>query len=178
MEQTLSTQNELSIKTDIEIIFKKYYKLIFNIINGKIRDYNLADDLTQDVFYELYRKKDKIKIQTSLKSYLIRSAINTALNQLRKKKIEYTETLPETHYDNSYENDYSETDILKQVLYNAIDNLPPKCKQVFVMSRTHGLTYEEIAEELGIAKKTVDNHIGKALSILRTEMNKFKTSRC
>ena len=178
MEPLTLDKTEVTLKSDIETIFKKYYKLVYNVVRSKLNDNFTAEDLTQDVFYEFWNKRDKIVIHTSLKSYLIRSAINTVYNHFRKKKLIYTSDIP-TEIPNN-DQDYieaignDETDGLKIHLYSAIDRLPPKCKEVFVLSRTHGLTYEEISEVLNISKKTVDNHIAKALKRLRVELNNYR----
>jgi len=61
----------------------------------------------------------------------------------------------------------------KEEIFKSLRHLPPKCREVFVLSRQNGLTYTEIADSLGISKKTVENHMVKALSIIRTHLNKL-----
>lgn len=65
----------------------------------------------------------------------------------------------------------AEKHLLKQKLYNSVRQLPPKCREVFMLSKVNGLTYSEIAEQLGISVKTVENQMGKALRTLRNLMS-------
>jgi RNA polymerase sigma-70 factor, ECF subfamily len=112
----------------------------------------------------------------SIKSYLYRSAINTALNYIEKNKRSVQITKIESVTD-SYKASHTEEKIsfkeLEGKVSAAIDTLPPKCKIIFVMSRYDELSYKEIAEALDLSIKTVENQIGKALSILRDNLKGY-----
>jgi len=167
---------ELNLEDDLELIFKKYYKLVCSSIYKLIPDYNLAEDLAQDVFCDLWRKKDQLKINTSLQAYLRRSGVNKALNHIRKKKIisgnDDTSILVNIQAGNR--GDRLEYVELQDVINRTIDNLPERCRIIFMLSRFEEYSYKQISEELGISTKTVENQISKALKRLRKAVKSYK----
>ena len=159
----------------IERIFKQYYSYICSAVYKIIPDSNLTEDLAQDVFYELWKKRERIEINSSLKAYLKRAAINKALNYIRSKKIKFDSDDDEAIVNisvNSSEGKY-EADELQEIINEAIDRLPEKCRIVFMMSRFEEMSYKEIAAALEISIKTVENQISKALKILKKVVNPY-----
>ncbi len=159
----------------IEKIFKQYYSYICSAVYRIIGDTTLAEDLAQDVFYELWRKREKIEINSSLKAYLKRAAINKALNYIRSKKMKFDNddeialvNIPVSSSENSFE-----AVELQDIINAAIETLPTKCRIVFMMSRFEELSYKEIAASLEISVKTVENQISKALKILKIAVNPY-----
>jgi RNA polymerase sigma-70 factor (ECF subfamily) len=159
----------------IEKIFKQYYSYICSAVYKIIPDPTLTEDLAQDVFYELWRKREKITINSSLKAYLKRAAINKALNYIRSKKMKFDSDDDDAVINisvSSSENSF-EAKELQGIINASIDTLPEKCRIVFMMSRFEEMSYKEIAAELEISIKTVENQISKALKILKKAVNPY-----
>ncbi|TYA74526.1 RNA polymerase sigma factor [Seonamhaeicola marinus] len=132
-------------------------------------DEALAEDVVQNVFVKVWRKRQNLKSNFSLKNYLYRSVYNEFIDQYRKRKPVIS--LEKKHIDGlSYivekEDDKSLERIIA-VVKQEIEKLPPKCKQTFLLSKQEGLTNIEIAEYLNISIKSVEAHITKAFSILK-----------
>ncbi len=180
MNQTVTTDFqptlEINLEENLESIFKKHYNLVCSTIYKMIPDYTLAEDLAQDVFCDLWRKRDHLVINTSLKAYLRKTAVNKTLNHIRKKKIATTNDdceallrIASNHYSETLE--YTE---LQDYINAAIDQLPKKCRVIFMLSRFEEYSYKQIAAELDISTKTVENQISKALKKLRKAMKVFE----
>jgi RNA polymerase sigma-70 factor (ECF subfamily) len=159
----------------IEKIFKQYYSYICSAVYNIIPDSSLTEDLAQDVFYELWRKRERIQINSSLKAYLKRAAINKALNYIRSKKMKFDSADDDavTNIAVSSSEGSFEAQELQEIINTAIDTLPEKCRIVFMMSRFEEMSYKEIAHALEISVKTVENQISKALKILKKKVNPY-----
>jgi RNA polymerase sigma-70 factor (ECF subfamily) len=160
----------------ISLLFKQYYPLVCETIFYMIKDKNLAEDIGQDVFHEFWKKKDRININTSIKAYLKRSAINKTLNHINKKKLDTKEIDNENLWKSKEENAQGilETKELETKIHSLIEKLPPKCREVFMLSRFAEMTYQEIADQMEISTKTVENQISKALKSLREGLKTIK----
>jgi RNA polymerase sigma-70 factor, ECF subfamily len=150
-----------------ERYYKEHYKSFFLMSCKYIRDSAQAEEIVNDVFLKIWEDGDKIKIESSLKSYIYKAVINRSINAMNKSKREWTHQadlnlIPEI----SYELRQIEENELMVQLYAAIDHLPAQCRRVFEMSRFEELKQQEIADKLGISIKTVKNHITIALKQL------------
>ena len=159
----------------IEVLFKKHYTFLCKAAYRIIPVSSTAEDLVQDVFLDIWRKKDNLNINTSVKAYLRRSVINKALNHLRNQKLKFDEDERALEGFESKENISSDIEVkeLQKIIDTAIERLPKKCRIVFTLSRFEEMSYKEIADQLGISKKTVENQISKALRILRDHVNPY-----
>ncbi len=153
----------------IEHLFRMYYAYLCQAVYKILGDPSLVEDLVQDVFYELWRKKDRLNINISIRAYLRRAAVNKALNFIRDQKIKFEdeERAPVQESKISSALQTMEAAELQSRIDEVIDGLPNRCRVVFVLSRFEEMTYQEIAEQLDISVKTVENQISKALKILR-----------
>lgn len=153
----------------IELLFQQYYAYLCRSAYRILPDRQLVEDLAQEVFIELWRRRNRLRISTSLKAYLRRAAVNKALNYIRDHRkvfLEREEHLPLS--DPSPDARLQmEADELQELIDEAIDGLPERCRLVFILSRFEDMTYNEIAAQLGISVKTVENQISKALGLLR-----------
>jgi len=152
----------------IDILFRMYYAYVVKNVLRIIPDAGIAEDLGQEVFFELWKKRERIKINTAVKAYLRRSATNKALNYLRDNKIIFAdeERVPTQGNQISVQQQL-ETDELEELIHRTIDQLPDRCRTAFNLSRFENKSYQEIADLMGISIKTVENQIGKALKVLR-----------
>lgn len=158
-------------KAAFRYAFDYFYVSLCNYLSNLIHNPDLAEDIVQEVFITLWNKRKTIIITTSLKKYLYKSCYNRYIDIYRKNQRTYKK-LEELRYVKLME--LQEEDLtLKQEklerLQEVIENLPPKCKQVFLLSKYEGLKYLEIAQKLDISVKTVENQIGKAYNKLREE---------
>ena len=140
-----------------------------------------AENIVQDVFTELWEKREMLSMHINLVAYLFTTVKNRCLNHLRHKTIVHeTATLIQEEYLitmrmnlNSLEafdqNLFSDQDIEK-IITRALDTLSPKCKEIFVMSKIEGKKQKQIATELNISINTVETQIGIAYKKLRTEL--------
>mgnify|MGYP002783915162 FL=1 len=160
----------------LKALFDKYYtplcKTIFRIVNDK----EAARDLVQEAFIKLWLKRDSLDQNNSIKSYLYRIAINNAFNHLEKHKrivpLADGEVVLQ-HLAANQTQELLDADEMAEQITRALELLPPKCKTVFVLSRYEEMSYKEIAENLDISVKTVENQISKALDILRNSLKAF-----
>ncbi len=161
-------------KSAFEQLFKEHYRVLANYAYGFLQNGDQAEDVVQDVFLQLWSKKDKIVLKKGMMEYLFAAIRNKSLDILRKQK---SERLHITHILLSYNSHDSEEDeatllYKKERLYKSIRQLPPKCQEVLRLSKLKGLTYAEIAKQMDLSVKTVENQMGRAMRLLRELMNK------
>ncbi len=151
-------------------LFECYYHEVCNHIYRLIPVRQTCEDIAQSIFYELWKKRASLDIHTSAGAYLHRMALTRALNYIRDQRKyahEGEEHLVRIEQQGANPIDLLAGDELQKVIDAAIDALPLRCRQVFMLSRFESMTYHEIAIALGISEKTVENQISKALRILR-----------
>lgn len=158
-----------------EELFSEYFVPLTNFAKSYVKDEDAAKELAQDAFINLWQKKDEIDKDKSIKSYLFTSVRNRSLNYIRdnkKYKSEYLDIELEKSND-FFDSDVLTTKELQDKITASINSLPEKCRKVFEMSRFEDLKYKEIAKELNISIKTVENQIGKALKTLRKDLKDY-----
>ncbi len=131
-----------------------------------LEDTDAVEDVVQETFAKLWEKRDTLDEITSIKSYLYTAVRNNCLMALRsKKEFDDVEELQIT--DGNSEEDRIARAELEAQLWQLIDELPEKRREIFLMAKRDGLSYKEIAEETGLTVKTVENHVTRALKSLR-----------
>ena len=159
---------------NVEQLFKQYYGFVCNIIHAYIKDRSKTEDIAQEMFMELWVKRDQLQIHTSTSAYLRRMAVTRTLNYIRDAKKHQWEDL-EVFQTEEPGRIGHEADVIRKLeetelkirIDHALEGLPEKCRLVFLLSRQEEMSYAEIAGHLGISIKTVENQIGKALKLLR-----------
>lgn len=157
-----------------EQIFKTYYSDLCKFCVKYVRDEQVAEEVVQEVFINIWERRASLTITTSVKSYLFTAIRNRSFNYL---KLQLPKEQKKVDLDGVgfIEEDSKEQqmimDELKDYVHSAIESLPNKCRIIFNLSRNAGMTYKEIAEELDISVKTVENQIGLALKKLRENLN-------
>ena len=135
-------------------------------------NHDLSEDIVQNVFMGIWKQRQKLKDDFVVKSYLYRSVYNEFIDQYRKQKsvlalekkyIDALSTIVEQEDESSLER-------LINLVKQEIENLPPKCKRTFLLSKQEGLTNIEIAEYLNVSIKSVEALITKAFSLLREKV--------
>lgn len=133
-----------------------------------------AEDITQNVFFRLWERREFLTEICSLKAYLFRMTKNEILTLFRHRKVERSYARQQTEQETQYAPDSSvkvTTSELVEMIDLAIERMPELRKRIFMMSRYDEKTYAEIAKELDISPRTVQYHIGKALNELRKLMD-------
>lgn len=157
-----------------ETIFIAYYNKVKYFINGLIKSENDAEELTQDIFVKLWINRQSIHPEKSFNTYLYTIARNTAFNFLKHKMVEaaYVKTYPHTQTSDSTDEIIfaQEISLLSEM---AVSRMSMQRRKIYQLSRNNGLSNEEIATQLGIAKKTVENQINLALKEIRQIISSF-----
>jgi RNA polymerase sigma-70 factor (ECF subfamily) len=155
----------------LEIVFRAHFQGMAAFVERYVRSPDMAEELVQDIFLKIWTKRSQLTEIESLKTYLYRAARNQALNHLRRLKLErrWQEEQaaagePATVF--AADEDASGHE-LAEAVQSAIERLPPRCREIFLLSRDGGLTYAEIARTLEISVKTVETQMGRALKALR-----------
>lgn len=151
---------------DFEIMFRKLYMPLGMYALRIVGDADNAEDLVENTFLKAWQALQDEKDIGDFKSFMYLSVRNECIDFLRKKKIEAdVSEIPEIGEETI---DTSERDAR---IWKAIDELPERCREIFLMSKRDGLSNEEIAEELYISIKTVKNQMTKAYSRLRESLS-------
>lgn len=156
-------------------LFRLYYPKLFSFISQLLKDRQLAEEITQDVFLRLWINREKINPDLSFDSYLFTIAKHIVLNFFRKKEIEQRyidHTLHASGADYVDEEEHFYYKDLLAIIEQAVGQMPPQQQKVFRLSREQGLLNAEIAEKLGISKRTVEKHIYSSLTFLRKIIEK------
>jgi RNA polymerase sigma-70 factor (ECF subfamily) len=152
--------------------FRAWYPVLVRVAAAVLRDTDAAEEVAQDVMVQLWQRRHLLDADTPLKAYLLRAVRNRALNHLRHLKVRRdAEPEVELTYNTPLTADMpSGAHELSVAAKLAVSQLPPRCREIFELSRTDGLKYSEIAEALDISQKTVEAQMGKALRILRERL--------
>ncbi|GAA4830001.1 RNA polymerase sigma-70 factor [Algivirga pacifica] len=151
-------------------LFDQYYASIRNFVYYKVGDAQVAEDLAQEVFLKVWEKRQEVKTDT-VKTYLYTIANNLSINYLKRGTVAFNFAInpvnrkEETIESPEYEMELKEFDMQLQ---KAISDIPEKSREVFLMNRIEGLTYNEIADRLQVSVKAVEKRMKKALDILRS----------
>ncbi|MFY9150497.1 MAG: RNA polymerase sigma-70 factor [Prolixibacteraceae bacterium] len=156
-------------------IYKQYSHNLFSFVFKILKNEDEADDIVQEVFVKIWESREKLGDYKLLNSYIFTIAYNNSIDLIRKR-INSSKYLD--HLKNSSVIEITPTTI-SEIEFNELNiqvgkliaNLPERQKHVYLLHREDGLTYTEIAEQLGISKNTVENHMVKALKYLRQNMD-------
>ena len=163
-------------KEAFRFFFEKYYPDLCNLVNLYLHDSVMTEEIVQDIFIYLWEKKEKIKIESSVKSYLLKASKNKSINFIRNEKSKLSihnklADLDKTVTD--MPDSVMDANQLREVINAAIDSLPDRCREVYILGKEKNMSYKEISEELGISVKTVEVHMGKALKKLREQLRPY-----
>jgi RNA polymerase sigma-70 factor (ECF subfamily) len=159
-----------------ETIFNTFYASLCLFASQFLGDDEKAEEIVQDLFVNLWSKRNSLQIDRSLKSYLFHATKNQCLNWIQHTKIreKHAESVKQDFQRQINESDYFLEVGLSQKIAESIESLPEKRRQIFKLSREQGLKYQEIADQLGLSVKTVETHMGLALKQLREQLRDYK----
>lgn len=155
------------LKRDIDEAFRCYYKPLCLYAMHYLHDMYLVEDLVQDCFVELWERMNDEKTVSSVKAYLYMMVRNRCLDTLKKDNQIDCNVSPSDLAGIIQDEEAEERSLIEARLWTAIDSLPKKCREVFLLSKRDGLKYKEIADKLNISTKTVENQVAKAMKLLK-----------
>ncbi len=155
-----------------------YYEQLCNYAKNLARDDYQSEDIVQNVIVRIWQQRDKLNSNINIKNYLYRSVYNEFIDQYRRSNAitalekKYIEGLDIVLEDE----DFNNSERIMAMVMKTVENLPPKCRETFLLSKKEGLTYIEIAEYQNVSVNTVEKQIGKAIRIVReTLKDKIRT---
>lgn len=157
-----------------EQLFREFFTPLMAFARKILGDEEDAREVVHQVFINLWEKRAKLDLSTSLKSYLFTAVHHRSLNVIRDRKKFSSAEVPDMSGEWDVSAQIESMELEKKIL-DTIDNLPDKCREIFTLNRFEGLKYGEIAQQLDISVKTVENQMSKALKILREQLGKYLT---
>jgi len=156
-----------------DAVFRANYAALVGSAERILGRRDVAEEIVQDVMLELWRRRETLAVEDSLRGYLFRATRNRSLNHLRHGAIE-KRAEPELAANRAESGSSAHAALVEEeievAVKRAVADLPARCREVFELSRMHGLRYSEIATTLGISVKTVEAQMGKALRLLRERL--------
>jgi RNA polymerase sigma-70 factor (ECF subfamily) len=156
-------------------LIEKHHHELCVYANSFTKDIYIAEDIVQNVFIRIWEKRNRLNASHSLLSFLYKSVYNEFIDQYRKNQSLFT--LEKIYFETlNIVIDEEDTETFNRTLELVnieIQNLPPKCKEIFILSKKEGLTNVEIANYLKISIKTVEAQISNAFAALRSAMKKY-----
>lgn len=151
-----------------EDLFRRYYEPLLWFSAGITGRADVAEEIVQDLFYILWRDRDKINIMISVKSYLYSSVRNMSLQYGRRERLgeRYSDNRGEKVENNTPLNDLEYKE-LEKMAFAAMGKMPVRRADIFRMHRFEGLKYSEIAQKLNLSVKTVEAEMSKAIAEFR-----------
>ena len=152
--------------------FDVYYPMLCRIAFGYIPDTHECEDIVQECFIAVWTNGKHELDEKEFLSYMVRAVKNNCISFLRKQNLNMVsldnEQPPIICADDTGEevDELSDDEKLEKIL----SVLPPKCKEIFLLSKLHGMKYQEIAQKLDLSVKTVENQMSKALKLIREQM--------
>ena len=157
-------------------LFESYYEGLCRFAESQINDPEAAEGLVQDLFLDLWRRRRRWAPRGALRAYLFGAVRNKTIKRIRRRQVRRRWKRQEQEKDAprgaNPVDDFQHRE-LKRAMQDGVSALPERRRQVYVLSRRHGLTYREIADAMDISPKTVENQMVKALKFLRKRLNRF-----
>lgn len=164
-----------------EALFSAHYEPLVRFAYGLLQSRAAAEEVVQEIFLKLWEQRARWEVQRTLRTYLYGATRNGALNALRHADIEQRlAARMDTHSDTASAgvmprmvgaDERVRVQELRAAIARAIERLPARCRETFVLSREHQMTYEQIADVMGVSVRTVEEQIGRAIKSLRTSLS-------
>jgi RNA polymerase sigma-70 factor (ECF subfamily) len=174
-QQVFSAIQKGDVST-FEMLFKTHYPALCRYATAYLNDPDDAEEVVQSTFIGFWEKRRNIHIDSSLKAYLYKSVRNASLNELKRQKVRLLHAnsiIAEGEKFNQPSDHLTIKTELEAKIQEAIQSLPEQCRLIFKMSRYEELKYQEIADQLHISIKTVENQMGKALKLMRIKLKDY-----
>lgn len=170
----LNNNDELALAS----IYNEYWEIMYLGAYNLVKNKQISEDIVQDVFVNMWKKRGELEIKVSLRSYLYTSTIYKTYDYFRKNKsairVDLLDNFSERVQSSNPETKLMDRE-LQGYLETVISKLPEKCRVVYKLSRDEQLSHKEIAVRLNISTRTVEGHISKALKVLRSSLGSIWT---
>lgn len=172
-EREFFLQMQQGDKCAFEYFFKTYVDMLYAYAMGFCRDEDVAEDLVQEAFVRFWTMREKLSYTESIYGYLQRTVKNICINRKERERVEekYRCEVLSTEVEEFDWNDDDALEELRQQLLKAIDRLPEKCREIFVLSCLEGLKYQEVADQLNVSINTVKTQVRFGYKKLRTDLD-------
>jgi len=157
-------------------LFDHHFSDLCNFLMIYLHSRELSEEIALEIFTYIWEKRRTLQIRTTFKSFLFSSAKNKAISLYRKEQKKMFASIDlglSVFQDDSSSQQLLENNELREIINTAINKLPEKSKQIYQLAWEENLSHKEIAEQLGITPKTVENHVGIALRKLRESLNPY-----
>ena len=172
-EQQLWKRIKQGDEAAYEELFRQFYGALCQFAFGYLKNEEESKEIVQEVFMGLWEKRQSLKIKKAVKTYLFQAVRNGSLNRLRHEKVRQMYHEHQRNRKPIYDADEMERQELQLKIDKALDSLPERCQEIFRLSRYEDLKYREIADLLNISIKTVEIQMGKALKIMRSQLQEY-----
>lgn len=153
-------------------LFVRYYTRLCVLADTFVKNKEDAEEVVADVFFTLWKSRNSLTIQ-NMQAYLYSSVKYGSMARVRKRRVHQHITGEiENTPDHVTEDAYATKELIEHIDL-AVEQLPLRCKQVFIMNRFHGMRYKEIAEALGISEKTVEHHLARGVQHVRNFIRQY-----
>lgn len=157
---------------NIDSVFLQLYRPLCLYAIHYLKDVDAAEDVVQDAFVRLIERMREEEIANT-KNYLYTTVRNLCINHLQQSAHANDRIAPQDTDGIITDEEAIDTATREASLWTAIDTLPSRCREIFLMSKRDGKKYREIAQELSISEKTVEHQVSKALRLLRSKVSDF-----
>jgi RNA polymerase sigma-70 factor (ECF subfamily) len=157
-------------------LYRRYYRLLFAHAYKRLKDEEQAKDIVQEFFVSLWDKRETITMRSSLAGYFFTAINNRVIDYFLHQQVEekYVSSFAGFLATEQVKTDHLVREKqLMAFIEKEIEQLPPKMREVFQLSRKENLSHKEIAERLSISEKTVDRQVSNALFRLKTRFGIF-----
>jgi RNA polymerase sigma-70 factor (family 1) len=153
-------------------LFTLEYEKLCKYAYSYMQDTHLSEDVVQETFIKIWEQKKELISSPDIKFYLITAVRNNCITAIRKQKSQrtnFTDTTPEPDPEPFFtEMQHREMDKEEaKAIAEALNLLPPKCKEIFLLIKMHGMSYKQAAQTLELSVKTIENQMGKAIKLFR-----------
>lgn len=173
-DETLIHLVSASNEQAFQVLFHRYYKMCLASALNVLKEQDQAKDIVQDLFFWLWKNREDLDIKSSVPGYFKRATVNRCLNLLKKEqKFGDQQDWEEPINGQANPHELMEGEELQAFIAHALLQLPERCRLIFTLKRIEGYSVKEIAAQLEISPKTIENQITKALKHLRQELEPY-----
>jgi len=157
-------------------LFDQHFPDLCNFLLIYLHSKELSEEIALEIFTYIWEKRKTLQIKATFKSFLYASAKNKAISLYRKEQrklftsIDSGQSISQEESSSPHSMENTE---LREIINSAINKLPEKSRQIYLLAWEENLSHKEIAEQMGITPKTVENHVGIALRKLRESLNPY-----
>lgn len=182
MNKDWNTNKLWNTETDFDKTYKTYYPKLVRLANTYLLSISDSENLVQDIFLQLWERRDSIPYNENINAYLFTVVKNRCIDSLRsikRGKMRYLSDVEQQELDlklyslEAFDEHGYTLEELEKIITDAIASLPEGCRRIFLLSRMRGLTYKEIAERLDISTNTIEGQMSVALKKLRIALKDY-----